>query len=378
MKKILYSAMPMDNGKSGISNYIFNTLDEFLKENKVSVMVLKKDLHLLAKRFPSAEYIIVPDHYSKPLQNMLWHLFIMPFSIDFSRFDFLFIPAANRRIICRRPIFSIGTVHDFSQLHVSAKYDLFRMFYIKKLIPFFLHKFDSIVSVSESTKKDLLGYCRIPVDKIKVLYNGYDRRLYNDKFAPDTGIIREKIGIKGKYILYISRIEHPGKNHLNLMKAYEMLPPKLRDEYNLVLAGSSWSGAEKVIEYAEKSSVRDRIIFTGFVEYGDLPQLYRCASLYAFPSFFEGFGIPLVEAMACSVPCVCSNCSSLAELAEGAALTFDPHRPEDIAEKMQTVLEDSSLASELSRNGLKRISAFSWEKHVKGIMEIYDSRTKGK
>ncbi len=370
--------MPMDNGKSGISNYIFNTLDEFLKENKVCVMVLQKDLPLLAARFPSAEYIIVSDRYSKPLQNMLWHLFIMPFTIDFSQFDFLFIPAANRRIICRRPIFSVGTVHDFSQLHIKAKYDLFRMFYIKKLIPFFLHKFDSIVSVSESTKKDLLGYCGIPACKVKVLYNGYDHRIYNDKFTPDTGRIRKILGIKGKYILYISRIEHPGKNHLNLMKAYEILPAGIRDEYSLVLAGSNWSGAEIVMDYAEKSSVRDRIVFTGFVEYGDLPHLYRCASLYAFPSFFEGFGIPLVEAMACGIPCVCSNGSSLAEIAGDAALTFDPHRPEDIAEKMQTVLGNSALASELSRKGLGRVSAFSWEKHVKGIMDIYDSRTEKK
>ena len=187
-------------------------------------------------------------------------------------------------------------------------------------------------------------------------------------------MIRAKFGIKSKYILYISRIEHPGKNHLNLIKAYELLDPRLSGEYELVFAGSMWSGAEKVREYAEKSKLKDRIIFTGFIEYKDMPQLYRCASLYAFPSFFEGFGIPLVEAMACAVPCICSNCSSLAEIAEGAALTFDPAAPEDIAKAITRVLDDETLASQMSGKGLDKLQLFNWERHVKGIIETYDKK----
>ncbi len=372
--KILYSAMPLDKGKSGISNYIFNTLEEMLKYHKVTVIALQEDMPLLADRFPSAEYIQVSNLFAKPLVNMLWHLFVMPFTLDFSKYDFLFVPAANRRVICRSPIFSVGTVHDFSQFHIKAKYDFLRMFYIRHVVPRFLHRFSAIVAVSKSTRNDTVSFCGIPEGRISVLYNGYDNRIYRADIPREQEMIRAKFGIKSKYILYISRIEHPGKNHLNLIKAYELLDPRLSGEYELVFAGSMWSGAEKVREYAEKSKLKDRIIFTGFIEYKDMPQLYRCASLYAFPSFFEGFGIPLVEAMACAVPCICSDCSSLAEIAEGAALTFDPAAPGDIAKTMTRVLDDETLASQMSAKGLDKLKLFNWERHVKGIIEAYDKK----
>ncbi|MEI6423934.1 MAG: hypothetical protein WCP55_17090, partial [Lentisphaerota bacterium] len=100
---ILYSAMPLDKGKSGISNYMFNTLEEMLKHHKVTVIVLQEDLPLLKERFPSAEYFQVSNRFAKPLVNMLWHLFVMPFIMDFSKYDFLFVPAANRRVILAHP-----------------------------------------------------------------------------------------------------------------------------------------------------------------------------------------------------------------------------------------------------------------------------------
>ncbi len=378
MKNILFSAMPMDEGKSGISNYIFNVLGEMLKENNVTVAALGRDMHLLEKRFPKAKFIVVADRFASPLRNMLWHLFIFPFTIRRSSYDFIFLPAANRRVICISPLFSIGTVHDFSQLHIKGKYDLFRTFYVEKLIPFFLHRLSAVVSVSESTKKDIVSHCGIADDKVTVLYNGYDRSLCNLSFPSDPTATRNKFAFGQEYILYISRIEHPGKNHLNLIKAYERLPASIIEKYALVLAGSDWTGAEKVHEYAKASPLANRIVFTGFVASEDLPHLYRGASLYVFPSFFEGFGIPLIEAMACGAPCACSNCSSLAEIAGSAAMTFDPANPDEISAAIGKILENQALSAELSAKGKERVSIFSWEKHVKGILDIYDSRTKKK
>jgi len=377
MYKILISAMGYDNGKSGISEYIRSTVLELSKDNEVDLIILKKDLvNFPYQNSDNINLITYSDILAKPVVNMLWHLFILPFTFNFSKYDFVFLPAGNRRLFCRYPIKTFITMHDLSQFHVDNKYDKFRMFYVKTLIPIFLKKADKIFSISESTKKDLIKYYNLSEDKIIINHNGFNSSIYSDDDKSDKKNGSNLVGVNKKYLLYVARIEHPGKNHLNLIKAYEKLSEVTKTEYDLVFAGSTWNDGEIVKEYGENSKDRERIKFLGFVKDEDMPDLYKNASLYVFPSFYEGFGIPMLEAMSSGVPVICSNTSSLPEVGGDAVFTFDPNDPEEIKEKIELVLNSEQISNDMKIKGKARVKEFSWTKHCNTIVDAYNNYTK--
>ncbi|MEI8245340.1 MAG: glycosyltransferase family 1 protein [Lentisphaerota bacterium] len=372
MYKILISGMAYDGGKSGISVYMNNMIMELAREHQVYVVMLESDIECFpAADNPNIRFIRISNLLRKPLINMFWHLLALPLMIMRGKYDFIFLPAANRRAFLFYPFYTIAVVHDLSQYHIPGKYDLFRMLYIKRILPFCARRANQMVAVSNSTRNDLIKFWQIQPEKIRVIYNGYDHNLYN-MYEPQP--VPEKV-IAKDYILYISRIEHPGKNHLNLIKAYEKLPEDIRNKYDLALAGSFWQGSEPVKKYAEQSFCRDSIKFPGYIENSALPSLYRNASLYVFPSLFEGFGLSLLEAMACGIPVVCSNNSSLAEVAGEAALKFDPRSVHQIMKCMESVLGDRGLRNKMVQAGLQRVKDFDWAKNADKVIELYEKRS---
>ena len=372
MYKIFISLMAYDRGQSGISDYINNVVAELSKEHQLFLLILQSDVENFPIRNDNIKLITVSDKLAKPIYNMLWHLFILPFKYNFRKFDFIFLPAGNRRIFAYFPNFTITTFHDLSQFHIENKYDSFRMFYIKKIIPFFLKKVDGIVAVSQATKDDLIKFYNCPAELIHVAYNGYDSKKFNSSPAEKT--IQDILPEDKKYLLYVARVEHPGKNHLNLIKAYELLSPELKAEYNLVCAGGWKERSEEVLAYKEDSSDRDNINFTGFFPSEDLIDLYKNASLFVMPSFYEGFGIPLVEAMACGIPVACSDRGPLPEVVGDAALLFNPDNPEEIAGKITEMLQDAKLSKELIDKGNGRLENFQWKLHCEKILQLYKGK----
>ena len=355
--KILLSAIPFDNGKSGISVYIREVVKALESAGHELTLIVEDDG---AKEFERFELIKIKKRNA--LFSMLYSLFILPWRVNWKKFDFCIMLAANRRVFSRYPIFTIAVVHDLSQYHVPVKYDKFRMFYIKKVLPHYVRKAQKIVAISQSTRNDLIKYWHIPEEKISVVYNG---------FTPPTNVD----AVKKKQILYISRIEHPGKNHLNLLKAFELLPENLQQEYSLLMPGAAWNGADTVFEYAKNSPCADKFKFTGFVDFAKLPELYAESAMYIFPSHFEGFGLSLLEAMHAGLPCACSNNSSLGELGRDAAELFDPASPEEIARSMAKILNDKDYQHKLSALGKAKAANFSWQNTANGMLELYRNRT---
>ncbi|MCK4957237.1 MAG: glycosyltransferase family 4 protein [Candidatus Cloacimonetes bacterium] len=372
MYKILVSIMAYDNGQSGISDYINNVVYQLSKTNKLDLLILENDLEKFPVKNENINFIKVTHKLSKPIFNMLWHLFIVPFKYDLKKYDFAFLPAGNRRLFCHYPIFTITTFHDLSQFHIAQKYDRFRMFYIRKVIPFFLKKANRIIAVSQATKTDIIKFYKSDSAKITVAYNGYDKQKFNSDPSPKTR--QEILNSSKKYILYVSRIEHPGKNHLNLLKAYELLPEAIKMEYNLVCAGGFKERSEEVLDYHKKSSDVANINFTGFFPAEDLVDLYKNASLFVMPSFYEGFGIPLVEAMACNIPVACSNRGPLPEVGGNAVSLFNPDEPKDICQKMINLLNDFQIREELIDNAKARLKFFQWQLHIEKIITLYEGR----
>lgn len=352
--KILIPAFPYDNGKSGVSVYLREIVTALEKAGHTLTLVVEEDA---ASEFSRFKQIRLRKRLA--VFSMLYTLFILPWCIRWKEFDLCILPAANRRAFCRYPVFTIAVVHDLSQYHIPTKYDCFRMFYIKRILPHFVRKAQAVVAVSRSTKRDLVEFWRIPEERVHVIYNGFQP-------LPTPADPVEK----RKQILYVSRIEHPGKNHRNLLIAFELLPQELRQTYTLVMPGAAWDGAKEVFDYAEHSPCHDRFCFPGFVRKEDLPVLYAQSSMYIFPSLFEGFGLSLLEAMAANLPCACSRTSSLGELGDGAAELFDPASPHEIMQAMRRILTTPERQQELRAAGRIRAAAFNWQKAADELVRI--------
>ncbi|MBR4171908.1 MAG: glycosyltransferase family 4 protein, partial [Kiritimatiellae bacterium] len=271
------------------------------------------------------------------------------------------ICAANRRVCAWYPLPTVATIHDLANFHIPGKYSRLRMFYLAHILPYFAKRAHHLVAVSGATKSDMVTFWKCRKDAVTVLYNGLSGTSRN------TGIS----GSAQNTFLYISRIEHPGKNHVRLIDAYGRLPHGLAEAHPLVLAGADWKDAEIVHQAAAKSPHADLIRFTGFIE--EIDTLWENAGFYVFPSLFEGFGLSLAEAMMRGVPCACSNNGSLGEIAGDAAITFNPERVEEIAVALEKLLTESSEEREIRiARGRERAKLFSWHDHAAGIVKLLE------
>ena len=369
MKNIFVSALVFDEGKSGISNYIENSVYHLATSNKMYVAILKRDIPHFTRKHKNIHFIVFPNILRHAILNLIFHFFILPFLLS-SKYDFLFLPAANRRLMLFYPVYTIATFHDLSQFYIQGKYDLFRMTYIKYVIPLFLRGVSKIIAVSHNTKQDMLKYLKLKDEDIFVNPNGYDKDLYLNEQLDLTS--SSNINLFKKYILYISRIEHPGKNHINLIKAYELLPLHIKQNYPLVLVGNDCENAHIVHEYVQKSKYKKFIKFLGFVENKKMPALISNAKLFVFPSLYEGFGIPLIEAMAMNVPTLSASNSSLLEIGKDVSLFFNEYDELNIKESMMKVLESQTLQDSMKKNGLHKVKQYDWSYHANNIIKIYE------
>jgi glycosyltransferase involved in cell wall biosynthesis len=174
------------------------------------------------------------------------------------------------------------------------------------------------------------------------------------------------------FFLYVSRIEHPAKNHVRLIQAFDRFRSATKMNWQLALAGADWRGSRVVHDAAQESASRNAIRFLGFVDDAALPALYQAAEAMVYPSLFEGFGMPPVEAMACGCPVLSSRRGSLAEILADSAGTFDPERVDEIAEAMGRVASDSDWGAALRAAGFRNARRFTWSDNAKDVLSVYE------
>ena len=238
-----------------------------------------------------------------------------------------------------------------------------------------------IIAVSESTRDDLVNFYGIESEKIKVIYSGINQESRIKNQESRILKVKKKYNLPEKYILYLGTLE-PRKNIIGLIKAFEEFkksfgnPPSpllQRGNLKLVIAGSKGWLCEDIFKAAKNSPVKNDIIFTGFIEDQDKAILYRLAELFVYPSFYEGFGFPPLEAMSCGTPVITSNFSSLPEAVGDAALTVDPYNIDQLARAMKNVLEDEDLKNRLIEKGCERVGKFSWDKCAEETLGVLKS-----
>jgi len=231
---------------------------------------------------------------------------------------------------------------------------------------------DKIIAVSQSTKDDLVSIYNLPAEKIKVVYSGIEKGLQKKEPADERKVsIRKKYNLPEDFILYFGTLE-PRKNLIGLIRAYEIFrqQPTGGAKPSLVLAGNPGWLCDDIFAEAKKSAFARDIFFTGFIDPADKVYLYNLASVFVYPSFFEGFGFPPLEAMSCGVPVICSHTSSFPEVVGEAALMIDPYNFNEIAWAIKEVLIDKKLKQSLIEDGFARIKNFSWDRCAKETLGL--------
>ncbi len=231
----------------------------------------------------------------------------------------------------------VVTVHGLIDPCVPGRRHFLRQRYNASVVPRLLQLATQLISVSHNTRKDLLRFTSVPNHKITVIHEGCALQGMQElSKAAARAVIDKEYGLQSDFILYVARLEHPNKNHVSLLKAYELLRRNDDSLPRLVFVGGDSYRADVVRQTVDDLLLGDRVTITGFVPDAHLPAFYRCATVYACPTLYEGFGLPLLEAMQFGVPIICSNTSSLPELVGSAALTFDPHNIPAIAASLKT------------------------------------------
>ncbi len=303
---------------------------------------------------------------------ILWHRLRVPLPVEalvgrvdlFHSPDFTLPPAW-----CAR---TLVTVHDLSFLRYPQGADRGLRAYLTAAVPRSVRRADHVLADSQNTREDLIGLLGVPADKITVVYPGVEARFRPLDDPATLSAVRERYRLPERFILHVGTLE-PRKNLERLVEAYALLPQRgiSTHEVGLVLAGGRGWLYEGVFKVVERLGLGDLVVFTGFVRDEDLPALYNLADLLVFPSMYEGFGLPPLEAMACGTPVVASNTSALPEVVGEAGLLVSPTDVQALAEAMVSGLQDEGLRARLRARGLEQARRFTWAQAAQETLRVY-------
>ena len=352
--------------QTGIGNYIRHLLKyifELDKENNYVVFLLSEEY----------DNFKVPNKRIKKVKvSAKWYgykeQFFFPIKLYKEKLDLMHFTHFNSPILYFKK--SIVTIHDVTPYFFPGHKmkSLLRKIGFRAVFFSSVKKAKKIISVSKSTRDDIVNHFKINKDKIEVIYEGVDGPFGVCDEIPPAPFL--KGGVTKPFIFYTG-VWRNHKNLVGLVKAFGVLKNKYKLNYQLVLGGKEDPYYPEVRETWEKLGLEKEIIRAGFIDQKELPLLYNAAEIFVIPSFYEGFGLIGLEAMACGTPVVSSNKTSLPEVLGDAAIYFNPNDPEEMAEKMKLVLTDKKLYNELRENGFKQIKKYSWEKMGKETIEIY-------
>ncbi|MCX6763742.1 MAG: glycosyltransferase family 1 protein [Candidatus Moranbacteria bacterium] len=267
----------------------------------------------------------------------------------------------------------ITHIHDVSFNAYPEKIKFLDLFFLKTLIPRSLKKADKIIAVSEFTKNEIVKYYQIPEEKIEVVYNAVGDNFTQEISEEKIQQILKSYNLTPKaYILYLGTMQ-PRKNLPVLIEAFASLKDKT--SYKLVLCGNrtAHNFDKKIDTVIEKYNLQDSVIFPGFIDEIDKPVIFKLAKIFCFPSLYEGFSIPILEAMVAGTPVMASDIPPHREVAGEAALFFNPENSQDLAEKLEKIISDSDLRNDLIQKGLEQAQKFSWKKSAEKLLKIYQN-----
>lgn len=381
--RIAIHASDLDHNRvDGTRVYLFNLLKNFGK-------IDEKDSFFIYHQNNFNSQLTPPkfSNYSvKKLSALLfWTQTAFAFEILRNKPDVLWMPVHNIPLLKKRDLKTVVTVHDLAFKIFPEYFTKKDLLKLNKLSDMAIMKSDRIIAISQSTKNDILKfYPEISEEKINVIHHGFDAEIFQKKYSAEIteellksynllASTREddcsstRSGKAKSYLLYVGAIQ-PRKNLEVLISAFEKIKFD-KPELKLVIAGSPAWKAEKTLEKIDRSGFKNDIIITGNLDFKKIAVLYQNAKMFVFPSLYEGFGIPVLEAMASGTPVVCAKNSSLIEAGGEAALYFKTGDPGDLAVRINEIIENETLTENFIQKGFEHIKKFSWEKCARETLD---------
>lgn len=362
---------PALKAKTGVGNYALNlvhALAELDRENRYHLFSSSfRDRFDLPQIQGLANWRVRDYRFPNSLMNFLWDkvggfpINLLLNGIEVFHFTGAIAPALKN-------IATVATVYDLYHVrHPESVEPRHRV--SRQALKTNLNAVSGVIAISAFTKSDLVDSLGISPEKIEVVPLGVDTRI----FRPLPGCaeyLKNRFALEDEYLLHVGTLENR-KNLLPMLDAFNMIRAR-HPHLKLVLAGNPGKGFELIREKMQKLNIEKSVRHLGYLDADqDLPYLYGGASAFVFPSIYEGFGLPILEAFACGVPVAASNCTSIPEVAGDSALLFDPLQPDDIAEKVLRILEDSGLAQTLTDKSAERAKGFTWAETAKRTLGIY-------
>jgi glycosyltransferase involved in cell wall biosynthesis len=361
--KVGIDTFAANGGKSGVGIYLTQLLKRIPPSGALfELFGWEFDRYAYSDAAPNLEFVSRCSVNGRTA-NSLWHLFKYEAFARSRNYDVCFFPVAHRLAAPRvSPCPTVGTVHDMAAYWGSRKTREKLGIIPRLILPDALRRLDRIIAVSGWVKQELMELTGVRESRIEVVPNGIDLEAFYPRPRNEESVVLiQPFSFRRPYVLCVSRIEHPTKNHIRLIEAFRIFKERTKYPHRLVLAGGDSRGADKVRQAAAASPYRNDIFFTGHFPLASLPELYSGADIVVFPSMYEGFGLGVLEAMASGVPVACARAASLPETAEHAALYFDPRNSEDMADRMVTLTTNRDVYRECRSHGLERVQAFSWD-----------------
>jgi glycosyltransferase involved in cell wall biosynthesis len=365
--RIAINASIVDPYLSGLGVYAVNVLQEVSRLSDDVVVytpypeICNVDSTKIRRISKKVRISLGPKGY---FLRIIWVQTLLQVRLLVDKVSLLFSPLPEGMILPVVP--QILTVLDVTPLHFPKEYPV-QQYYLRYFVSKVLRKSEGIIAISENTKQDIMTTYGIKPEKINVILPGYDRSRY--RFGVDPGGVKSKYGLKS-YLLYLGNLM-PHKNLRRLLQAFALLHREL--PYTVVIAGWKDPRHYPALETETQAlGLAEKVLFLDYVPAEELPALYAGAELFVFPSLYEGFGLPPLEAMACGCPVLVSNIASLSEVCGDAAYYVDPYDVKSIAEGIYKVATNGELMENLAFKGRERAKLFSWEKSAREHIKVFE------
>jgi len=346
----------------GINVYTVNLIENLLKIDKSDKFIfIYNDKNLIGRysRYKNVKEIAVESRF-----KLYWDQILVPKIIKKENIDIIFNPKLSIPLFTKAR--KVLMIHGAEQFAVKSAFKWYDRIYVQIMMPLYAKSANEVLTTTKTGIDDLSGYLKIPKDKFAFAYEGVHERfkVLNNNLLNE---VKKRYNLPDKFILFIGGLT-PLKNFGRVVQAFGIVNKK--HDYKLVVIGFNRFKFENELKVAEGLKEKNKIIFPGFIPDDDLPAFYNLAHLLIFPSLYEGFGLPVLEAMACGCPVVTTKTGCTKEVTDKAALLADPYNIQDIVEQIEKLIIDKELRDQLIKSGFERVKNFSWEKCATETLEV--------